>query len=156
MTMLVQSYIATPEQGSVWEMEPGRPTTFRLLSEQTGGSVAVFDEVVPAGGGTPFHIHPTSDEVIYVLEGEFTFKIGEQIAKGSDGTYVFIPRGTPHGWRNTGNEAGKATFTFTPADGAKFFEALSQLQLPAVSIDRATLEAYGKRYGYELIAFDWQ
>jgi len=47
-------------------MGPGRPTTFKLLSEQTSESVAVFEEVVPAGVGTPLHRHPTSDEVIYI------------------------------------------------------------------------------------------
>ena len=156
MATNVQGYVVTPEQGPVWEMEPGRPTTFRLLSEQTGDSVAVFEEVVPVGGGTPLHIHPTSDEVIYVLAGEFTFKIGERVAKGSAGACVFIPRGVAHGWRNTGNEAGKATFTFTPAGGAKFFEALRLLQIPITSIDPTTLEMYCQRYGYELVAFDWE
>lgn len=151
----VKSYVVAPEQGPVWEMEPGRPTTFKLLSEQTGDSVAVFEELVPVGAGTPLHIHPSSDEVIYILAGEFTFKIGEQIAKGSTGTCVFIPRGTVHAWRNTGGEVGKATYTFTPALGAKFFEELRLLQIPITSVDTATVEAYGKRYGYQLVSFDW-
>ena len=100
-------------------MEPGRPTTFKLLSDQTDGSVAVFEEVVPPGMGTPLHIHPISDEVIYLLAGEFTFKIGDQVTKGGAGTCVFIPHGTPHGWRNTGGMVGKAVYTFAPADNAK-------------------------------------
>jgi hypothetical protein len=41
--------------------------TFKLLSEQTAGSVSVFEQVVPIGAGTPLHIHRTSDEVIHLL-----------------------------------------------------------------------------------------
>ena len=68
MATHTQGYIVAPEHGPVWDMEAGRLTTFKLLSEQTDDSVAVFEEVVPVGGGTPLHIHHTSDEVIYVLE----------------------------------------------------------------------------------------
>lgn len=155
MSAQTQGLIVAPGQGSVWDMEPGRPTTFRLLSEQTDDSVAVFEEVVPVGAGTPLHIHPTSDEVIYVISGDFTFKIGEQRATGGSGTCVFIRRGTPHAWRNTGSAAGHAVYAFTPAHGAKFFEALRLLQVPVMSIDPATLETYCRQYGYELVTFDW-
>jgi quercetin dioxygenase-like cupin family protein len=148
--------IVLPQQGPVWDMEPGRPTTFKLLSEQTGNGVAVFEEVVPAGGGTPLHIHHSSDEVIYVLAGEFTFKIGEHVTDGGAGTLVYIPRGTAHAWKNGTSEEGRALYTFTPAEGAKFFEELRILGQPIPEIDPATLEAYGRRYGYELVAFDWE
>lgn len=155
MEKQVPDFIVGPEQGFVWEMEPGRPTTFKLLSEQTGDSIAVFTEEVPIGAGTPVHIHPTSDEVIYLLAGEFTFKIGEQITKGCAGTFVFIPRGKAHTWRNTGREPGKAVYIFTPAEGAKFFEALSRLQIPITSVVPETLSSYCQLYGYQLISFDW-
>ena len=59
-------------------MEPGRPAAFKLMCEETGGNIAVFEEVVPPGGGTPLHIHRTSDEVIYVVSGEFAFRLGEE------------------------------------------------------------------------------
>ncbi len=136
-------------------MEPGRPTTFKLLSEQTSESVAVFEEVVPAGSGTPLHRHLTSDEVIYILSGLFKFKVGEQVNTGGAGTWVFIPRGLAHGWKNIGSEEGRAFYIFTPAQGAKVFEELRKLQIPVTSIDQATFEAFCQRYGYELITFDW-
>jgi len=151
-----QGYIVAPEQGPVWEMEVGRPTTFKLLSEQTGGSVAVFEEVVPVGSGTPLHMHHTSDEVIHVLAGEFTFRLGEQVANVGAGSWVFIPRGTAHAWKNRGDEAGRACYIFTPADGAKVFEELRRLQVTFTSIDAATLEQLYQQSGYELVAWDWE
>lgn len=155
MSMNTGGYIVSAEQGPVWEMEPGRPTTFKLLSGQTGGSVAVFEEVVPIEAGTPLHLHRTSDEIIYILTGELMVKIGNSTTHVSAGAWMFIARGTPHGWKNRGPEPVQAAFIFSPADDAKFFEELRLLARPIPSIDSATLEALCKQHGYELIAFDW-
>jgi quercetin dioxygenase-like cupin family protein len=150
-----RGFVVEPEQGAVWEMEHGRPTTFKLLSEQTGDSIAVFEEEVPVGSGTPVHIHPQSDEVIYILAGDFTVKLGEKLAKGRAGSCVFIPRGTAHAWRNTGTEVGKAIYIFTPAGGAKIFESLRLMQIPITAVDPATFTSYCEQYGYEFISFEW-
>jgi mannose-6-phosphate isomerase-like protein (cupin superfamily) len=36
------------------------------------------------------------DEAIFVLDGEVQFKLGDKIHTGAAGSYVLIPRGTPH------------------------------------------------------------
>jgi quercetin dioxygenase-like cupin family protein len=126
--MDTQGLIIFPGQGPVWEMETGRPTTFKLLSDQTQGSIAIFEEIVPVGSGTPLHIHPESDEVIHILSGAFTFKIGAQVMKADADTWVFIPRGTAHAWKNTGSEVGRAFYIFAPAESAKFFENCENLR----------------------------
>ena len=151
MDMLRDGYIVPPDEGAVWEMERGRPTTFKLLSEETGNSVAVFEEVVPVGGGTPLHIHHTSDEVIHILAGDFIIKLGEQVTEVSAGTWIFIHRGTAHAWKNRGTAAGRACFIFTPAEGAKVFEELRHVQVPVTEIDPETLARLCQRYGYELV-----
>ena len=126
--------IVAPGAGPVWDMEPGRPTTFKLISEETGGSAAVFEESVPVGAGTPLHIHHASDELIHLLTGELTLKLGSRTTSIASGTWVFIPRGTPHGWRNSGTMTAHASFVFTPADSAKFFEQLRLLAQPIPNI----------------------
>ena len=156
MALSLNSCIVSQEQGPVWDMEPGRPTTFKLLSEQTGGSVSVFEELVPVGAGTPLHIHRTSDEVIHVLAGELTIKLGIHVTIIGAGTWVFIPRTTSHGWKNRGQAPVRAAFVFTPSDGAKFFEELRLLTQPIPSIDPEALEALCKSHGYELVSLDWE
>ena len=149
--MTANNYIIASSQGHVWNMETDRPTTFKLLSDQTEDSIAVFEEVVPVGGGTPFHIHHTSDETIFIAAGEFIFKIGENISTCTTGTWVFIPRGMAHAWKNSGDKAGRAFYIFTPAEGAKVFEALRLLNLPIPEIDASILEKTCRQYGYELV-----
>ncbi len=49
-----------------------------LRSEQSGGQIAVMDNVVPAGfPGPPLHHH--LDETFCVLEGELTFQLEDEI-----------------------------------------------------------------------------
>ena len=52
----------------------------KMESGETGGSAAVFEEVTPSGTVTPYHLHHDSDEIIYVLSGQMTFKIGEDMS----------------------------------------------------------------------------
>jgi quercetin dioxygenase-like cupin family protein len=81
---------------------PGRFADLKLLREQTGDSVMLFEESLPAGTKSTFHLHPDSDEVAWVLEGEMTFKIGDEVSVGGPGTCAFLVRNVPHAWKNSG------------------------------------------------------
>jgi quercetin dioxygenase-like cupin family protein len=152
-----ESRIVSAEEGSVWQMENGdkRPMTFKLLTEQTAGSISIFEETVPVGAGTPLHIHHTSDEVIHLLAGELTIKLGIHRSTIHVGTWVFIPRGTTHGWRNRGKVAAQASYVFTPSNGATCFEGMRTLG-PMQSIPQETKDVLFKRAGFKLAAVDWE
>ena len=140
-----------PGQEPVWNMAPGRAAALKLQSVQTGESVVVFEEVVPAGTDTPLHLHHNSDEVMYVLSGEFTFKIGEQVTSGGAGACAFMPRGIAHAWKNSGAEAGRALFVFTPVEAGKVFEELRGLQRPEVARRDPDVAEIFRRHGWEII-----
>ena len=146
--------VALPGQELVWQMEPDRTATFKLLSEQTGDSIAIFEELIPAGFGTALHLHHTSDEAMCVLSGDFSFKIGDSVSRGSAGTWAFMPRETAHAWKNSGAKAGRALFMLTPADAGKLFEELRRLQLPFMTADPAVLAPLLQRYGWEIVGPD--
>ncbi len=141
--------------GERWEMEPGRRATFRILSGQTGGTAAVFEETVPPGAGTPLHIHHTSEELIQVRSGTFRFRTGESSADVGPNGWVFVPRGLVHAWRNVGTDDGELSFVFTPAAGAVCFEELRMHGTHIPEIAEDVLIATFTRSGYELVSFDW-
>ena len=126
--MDAKGFVVSPGQGPVWKMAPGRSATLKLRSGKTAESMMMFEEVAPAGTATNFHLHRDSDEVAYVLSGEVTFKIGDQITVGGPGTCAFIPRGVAHAWKSTGAETARVLFIFTPAEARKAFEELQRLQ----------------------------
>jgi quercetin dioxygenase-like cupin family protein len=74
---------------------PGRSFSLKLRGGETGDSIMMFEETLPAGTKSTFHLHHDSDEVAHVLSGEVTFKIGDQVTVGGPGTCAFTPRGVP-------------------------------------------------------------
>jgi quercetin dioxygenase-like cupin family protein len=105
---------------------PGRSFALKLLGRETGESIMMFEETLPAGTTSLHHLHRDSDEVAWVLAGEFTFKIGDEVALGGPGTCAFMPRNVPHAWKNTGRETGRVLFLYTPAAAGGLIEALSE------------------------------
>jgi hypothetical protein len=69
---------------------PGRSFALKLLGRETGESVMLFEETLPAGTASLFHLHRDSDEVAWVLAGWFTFKIGDEVTVGGPGTCAFF------------------------------------------------------------------
>jgi hypothetical protein len=72
LTSNTAAFIVASHEGPTWDREVGRPAVFKLLSDQTEGRLAVFEEIVPPRLGTPLHIHQISDEAIYVVSGQFS------------------------------------------------------------------------------------
>ena len=105
---------------------PGRVFAMKLLGRETNDSIMMFEETLPVGTASLFHLHRDSDEVAWVLAGEITFQIGEEVTVGGPGTCAFMPRDVPHAWKNTGSETGRVLFLYTPAAAGGLIEALSE------------------------------
>ena len=67
----------------------------KLLCEQTGQSIMLFEETVPPGTKSWFHLHRDSDEVAWVLEGEISFRIGELVRAGARPSSLGVCRPEP-------------------------------------------------------------
>ena len=48
------------------------------------------------------HTHGGEDDAFYILEGEMTFFFGDEEAAAPPGTFVLVPPGVAHGFRNDG------------------------------------------------------
>jgi quercetin dioxygenase-like cupin family protein len=103
---------------------PGRSFALKLLGHETNDSIMMFEETLPVGTSSLFHLHHDSDEVAWVLTGEFTFMIGDAVTSGGPGTCAFMPRDVPHAWKNSGSETGRVLFLYTPAAAGGYIEAL--------------------------------
>ena len=63
------------------------------------------------GVAFPSHTHP-GEEIIYVIEGTWEYKIGGRVVKAEAGDVLFIPAATIHSAKNVGagNAAEVATY----------------------------------------------
>ena len=140
--MEAKGFVVPPGRGRVWEMAAGRSSALKLLGGETGESVMMFEETAPAGTETTYHLHHESDEVAYVLAGEITFKIGEEVTVGGPGTCAFMPRGLAHAWKNSGAETARVLFLYTPAGTGWFFEESSRARHSYQGVNAATRDRY--------------
>ena len=87
----------------------------KISGSDNDGSFAVFEQTVLAkGAGVPLHFHPEQDEMFYVLEGSYRFKVGDEMFDLQLGDSIFLPRKVPHAWMLT-SEKGTAHCLVQPA-----------------------------------------
>jgi len=98
--------------------------TFLISTEETNGAFATLEKIIRPQNGPPPHIHHGNDETLYVMEGIFSFLVGDQTVTAETGTYVYVPRGTVHTFTNIGPAAGRLLVTVTPSGFEKYFEAI--------------------------------
>jgi len=116
-----------PGAGTTIEGPVGGPLTFKARGEQTGGSLTVLENTIAPLEGPPLHAHADEDEAWYVLEGRLRFKLDGEISDAPAGSFVFVPRGLPHCFQNTGAEPARILVMFTPAGMERFFDRFAQL-----------------------------
>jgi len=88
---------------------------FLLEGEQSGGEVAVFEFVVPAGAKVPIaHTHDEYDETLYGLDGTLTWTVAGTRTEVGPGEVLHIPRGVVHYFDNARSVEARALAVVTP------------------------------------------
>jgi quercetin dioxygenase-like cupin family protein len=96
-----------------------------LRSEQTAGQVSVIENTVrPDFAGPPLHLHDF-DEAFYVLEGELTFQVEEQLRTARAGDLAFAPRGVAHTLANLSGAPARYLLVCTPAGFERYFARIA-------------------------------
>ena len=90
-----------------------------------GGAVAATDNGVGAGmKGPPLH-HHDFDEAFYVVEGELTFQLGDEVFTRRRGELAFAPRGVPHTFANHSGADARTLIVITPAGFERYFDQMA-------------------------------
>ena len=90
-------------------------TTYKVLTQETGGALFVLEQLNHKKGGPIRHLHHTQDELFYVLEGEYIVEVGNERFNLKAGDCVLGPREVPHTWAFVGDSTGRLLISFTPA-----------------------------------------
>lgn len=102
--------------------------TYRILAtgEETGGKYAAIEALVPPGGGPPPHVHRREEESFFVLEGELTFQHDEERIVAPAGTFINMPIGSLHCFKNESNDMARMIMTVIPAGLEQMFLEVGQ------------------------------
>lgn len=130
---------------------------FLATGEDTDGKYAMWEAIVPPGGGPPPHVHSREEEAFYVLEGEITFQIGDQRLVAAAGTFANMAVGTQHSFKNESSKPAKMLISVAPAGLEKMFFEVGQPVDPGATAaplptkaDIEKLLAVAPRYGIEI------
>jgi mannose-6-phosphate isomerase-like protein (cupin superfamily) len=96
--------------------------TVLLRSEQSDDRVGIVEITVPAGWpGPPLH-HHAFDEAFYVLDGELTFQLGDDLATAGPGSLTFAPAGSHHTLANPSERPARYVLVCTPGGFERRFD----------------------------------
>jgi mannose-6-phosphate isomerase-like protein (cupin superfamily) len=70
---------------------------------------------IDAGRELESHTHGGEDDAFYILSGELTFTFDEGEAVAGPGTFVLVPPGVEHGFRNHGDVPVRMLNVHAPA-----------------------------------------
>jgi mannose-6-phosphate isomerase-like protein (cupin superfamily) len=130
---------------------------FLATGDETDGKYATFECTVLPGNGTPPHIHSREEESFFILDGEMTFQLGDDSFAAEAGTFLNMPAGSLHCFRNESGATARILVTVAPAGLERmFFEAGEPLAddaetaPPPSPADIERLLTAATRYGIEI------
>ena len=122
----------------------GDEYSFMATGDDTDGHYFFVEAVVPPRGGPPPHVQTREEEGFYVTDGELVFRAGGKQTLAMPGTFIHVPRGVPHSFRNESDTIAEWVFLFVPAGIEGMFERM------AAEPDR--LGEIAKGYGVEFVS----
>jgi quercetin dioxygenase-like cupin family protein len=99
-------------------------STTLLDSHRSHDAIGIIEITLPAGwDGPPLH-HHDFDEAFYVLDGELTFQVGDELATAGPGSLTFAPRGSHHTLANLADSPARYLLICTPGGFERMFMRL--------------------------------
>jgi quercetin dioxygenase-like cupin family protein len=149
-------YLLGKDEGNAYWLF-GMLEIIKISGADTDGQYGLMEVTVRAGEGSPWHVHPEEDEWFYVLEGEFTFYVGETRLSLPAGAFAFGPKGIPHTFISE-SDGARALIGFAPFQFEGFLhevgEPATEAVLPpplAEPPDMARIVPIGSRNGIEIL-----
>lgn len=127
-TLIDRSIIRRANEGKKLSLD-GVSTLFKVTSEDSNDRFGVYEiTMAPGKVGAKLHYHRFMDETFIVTRGTLTVQLNKREENVSTGSVVYIPRFTPHGFRNDSDEIVKLILLFNPAQKREgFFEGLFEI-----------------------------
>ena len=121
-------------------------------ASDTNGLLGAVEVAGPRGAVPPLHVHHHEDEAFYVVEGDYSVYIGDEVIKASRGTWAWGPRDVPHGYQ-VHSERGRHLSLVMPGGREAFFEEVAAIAKPSDEPRNqlTRLTAIAARYGVELL-----
>lgn len=110
---LMSGYVHGVGEGDAYDWRGAR-VVMKASGEDTAGQLAVMESTYPPGLSVPAHFHTGEDEMLYLLAGELHGFCDDDRWTAMPGSFVFVPRGRPHGFVVISDEPARALVIVGP------------------------------------------
>nr|WP_299074319.1 cupin domain-containing protein [uncultured Allomuricauda sp.] len=144
-TLVNNGCVIGPEEGEKLLLN-GVSFTFKITSEMSNDQLGLYSIVLkPMVIGAKLHYHRFMDETFVVNEGVLTIHLGKKTYQAGQGTIVYVPRFTAHGFQNDTSEQVKITLLFNPSQKREgFFRGLHETLMEEPIDPAKYLKLYNK------------
>jgi mannose-6-phosphate isomerase-like protein (cupin superfamily) len=139
-----KAHTVRPGEGQVADMGAVQMRVLAAGDGVTDGTFTLAEFTGAAGAWTVPHLHRAMEESFFVLDGEFTFTVGEEEVEVGPGSYLLVPRGTRH-MINARAAVGRLLTLMVPGGNEEMFLELSRLA-PGALTDPAVRAEISARY----------
>lgn len=129
----------------------GDSIRFKIGPEESQGRLTVGFGTTPPGGGPPPHVHHNEDECFIVWQGKMEFLVDGEWIPGNPGDVVFLPKDTPHTFRNPGQDVCSHFVITNPCGFETFFTRCSDEFARDTGPDMDKIMAICKDHGIEVL-----
>lgn len=119
----------TPQKEAVLWL--GELAIIHTSGKETSGSYTMIELYATKEGSPPWHVHHREDESFYVIEGAFTFYVGDKAIKAKAGDFLFAPKDIPHTYTVDSEGYARVLMTCSPAG---FEDMVRAMSTPATSL----------------------
>src|SRR5215813_10354890 len=99
----VSGFVLEPNGGAAYGFHGSR-VLIKASGDDTLGQLTVLESIYPPGLSVHVHVHDGEDEMFYVIAGEIAGTCGGENWIARPGSFVFVPRHTPHSLTVTSGE----------------------------------------------------
>jgi quercetin dioxygenase-like cupin family protein len=121
-----QAHTVAPGDGRIIDLGVTRMRVLAAGDDTTGRAFTLAEFAGEQGPWTVPHLHQHMEESFFVLDGDFTFTVGDQEVPAGPGSYILVPRGTRH-LLAAGTSGGRCLVLMVPGGLEDMFFELGEL-----------------------------
>lgn len=137
----------------------GDTLTLKAGGAQTNGAYDLLTFTSEPGAGPPLHIHHQHEEAFLVIEGHLTLRAGDESISAGPGSFVLVPRGTPHTYRVASSTPARYLALLSPGGMSGFFQEVHEATANLLDPDSRTpppqaietIVSIAQKYGLEIV-----
>ncbi len=123
-----EPFTVQPGEGRLLDLGNFQAVVLAEAGRTSGEFTLIQTQGEPHGFGPPLHLHRDSAEAFYVLEGVYLMYFEDRQEECPPGSFVYVPRNTPHTFKVVSEAPGTKLNLFTPAAMVGFFEELADAE----------------------------